>query len=287
MKPFRSRPVVDLDGRVVAVTGAARGIGFATAQACAAAGMRVAIGDLDGDLAQRAAASMHGKAIGLSVDVSSKASFADFLDRTQRELGTLSTLINNAGVFHAGRFHEEPDEITERLIATNIGGAVTGTKLALQYFLPRDDGHIVNVASIGATIASGHAATYVATKHAILGLTRSLRLELAGSGIRTTAVLPGVVSTEMTAPLAPPHRFAPKALSPESAANLIIGALRSGRQELFIPGSMATAARVLGVLGPRTGDALKLVTGFDRMVTDRDMGRDADYERRVAAEHPM
>jgi len=270
---------------VVAITGAARGIGFAAARACAAAGMRVAIGDLDGDLAQRAAASIRGEVIGVSVDVSSKASFAAFLDSAQGELGTLTTLINNAGVFHAGRFHEEPDELTARLIATNFGGAMIGSKLALQYFIPRDDGHVVNVASIGGAIASGHAATYVATKHAILGLTRSLRLELAGSGVRMTAVLPGVVSTDMTASLAPPHRFAPKALSPEKAADLIVGALRSGRQEVFIPGSLAAAARVLGVLGPRTGDTFKLVTGFDRMVTDRNMQLDAEYERRVATEH--
>jgi NAD(P)-dependent dehydrogenase (short-subunit alcohol dehydrogenase family) len=80
----------------------------------------------------------------------------------------------------------------------NLGGVLTGTQLALERFLPRGSGHIVNLASKAAMVASPYGATYSATKHAVLGFTRALRGELRGSGVLTTVVLPGVIRTDMT-----------------------------------------------------------------------------------------
>jgi NAD(P)-dependent dehydrogenase (short-subunit alcohol dehydrogenase family) len=161
----------DLVGRVVAVTGAARGIGLATAQACKAAGMRAAIGDLDGDLAGDVAAE-HRFELGRRLDITDRDVFADFLNGVEEQIGPLYALVNNAGVFTAGHYEEEPDDVTQRLISANVGGVATGSKLALQRLLPRRDGHIVNVSSIAAVMPTGGTATYCATKSAVLGLTR-------------------------------------------------------------------------------------------------------------------
>ena len=139
--------VTGLSGRTIAITGAARGIGHATARAAAAAGMRVAIGDLDGELSERAAAELAGEAVGLELDVRDRDAFAAFLDEVERRLGPIDVLVNNAGVLHLGEFAAEQPEQTERQIAINLTAVLHGSRLALDRFRPRDRGHLVNVAS--------------------------------------------------------------------------------------------------------------------------------------------
>src|SRR5258708_2441161 len=102
-----SREVRNLTGTVVAITGAARGIGRATALACAGAGCRVAIGDLDAELARRTAQEIGRGTIGLPLDVTDRASFVAFLDDVERQLGPLDVLVNNAGIMLVGEFEDE------------------------------------------------------------------------------------------------------------------------------------------------------------------------------------
>jgi NAD(P)-dependent dehydrogenase (short-subunit alcohol dehydrogenase family) len=283
MKPI-GRTETPLDGQVVAITGGARGIGLATAIACHEAGMRVAIGDLDADLVASAAASVGPGVSGIQLDVSRHESFASFLDAAEQQLGSLDVLVNNAGVFAAGRYGDEPDDVTARLIATNIGGCAIGSKLAVRRFLASGHGHIVNIASIGAVVATAGAATYSATKHAVLGLTRSLRWELAGTDIRTTVVMPGIIETEMTAPMKRPKGIAPPTVPPSAVGHAVVGALRTGKAEVFVPSALTPVARLLGMMGPSSGDAIKRLTGFDRMLIDQDPQAAAAYRRRVDSE---
>jgi NAD(P)-dependent dehydrogenase (short-subunit alcohol dehydrogenase family) len=279
------RDDIELGGRVVAITGAARGIGLATAVACRAAGMKVAIGDLDEALVTRAAAGVGPDVVGLGLDVTRPASFAAFLDAVQAELGPLDVLVNNAGVFAGGSYGEEPDEVTERVIAANVLGSAIGSKLAVQCFTARGTGHLVNVASIGAVVATAGAVTYSASKHAVLGLTRSLRWELSGTGIRTTVVMPGIIETEMTAMMARPKGIAPPPVPPSAVAAAIVSALRSGKVEVFVPGALTPVARLMAMLGPRSGDWVKRATGFDRMLINQDRALAARYRERVDAEY--
>src|ERR1700704_49475 len=115
-----ARPPRQLHGRVVAITGAGRGIGLATATALTARGMRVAIGEIDVAAAEQAAQQLGNNAIALHVDVASPASFAQFLDDAERTLGPIDVLINNAGIMPLGRVVDESDETAERMLDVNV-----------------------------------------------------------------------------------------------------------------------------------------------------------------------
>jgi NAD(P)-dependent dehydrogenase (short-subunit alcohol dehydrogenase family) len=275
---------IDLHHATVAITGGARGIGRAIGESCARAGARVAVGDLVEATAAQAAADIGGPAIGLALDVSNDASFAGYLDAVEAHLGPLDILVNNAGVFAAGPFHEEAGVITDRIVDTNVRGMLVGSKLALQRMLPRDHGWIVNVASIGAVVPTGGAVTYSATKAAVLAASRALRWELCDTGIGVTCVMPGTIRTEMTAQLAAPPRPSPQPLEPVEVGAAVVEALRAGTLEVFVPGSLAPASKLLALLSPRAGDALKRATGFHRMVANRDRETERRYQERVAAE---
>jgi NAD(P)-dependent dehydrogenase (short-subunit alcohol dehydrogenase family) len=274
-------PRHDLTGRVVAITGGARGIGLATAQACAAAGMRVAIGDIDGPFTEEAAAGLGGDAIGVAVDVTDPASFAAFLDETERRLGPLDVLVNNAGIFAGGPFAEQDPAAIQRLLDVNVAGVLDGTRLALEVFLPRGEGHIVNLASSGGLLAVPGGAAYCATKHAIVGFTRSLRRELRGSGVRTTLVCPGHIDTQMTSGFSKLPGI--RTLEASEVGDAIVAALRSGRREVIVPAELGIGTRLLTLLPARWGDAVIRAGGADRLILGGDKAAQAQYAAQAAA----
>src|SRR5271165_4991574 len=134
-------------GETAAITGAARGIGRATAKALLANGMKVAIGDVDLAAAQQTASELGPSAIALPLDVTSRASFASYLDAAEEQLGPIDVLVNNAGIMQIGRFIDEDDLTAKRMIDINVYGVILGMKLALERMIPRNRGHIVNISS--------------------------------------------------------------------------------------------------------------------------------------------
>ena len=184
-------------GQIVAITGGARGIGRATARACLRSGLQVAIGDIDADEVARTEAELGDGVLGVPFDVRDPDAFAAFLDQVEDRLGPLDVLVNNAGVAPIGLFVDEDPADTQRLLDINLGAVLTGTRLALQRFLPRGSGHIVNLASSAGQIATAGGATYAATKHGVVGFTRAIRAETRGTGVRTTIVMPGLIRTDM------------------------------------------------------------------------------------------
>ncbi|HET7075039.1 MAG TPA: SDR family oxidoreductase [Mycobacterium sp.] len=184
--------------KVIVITGGARGIGLATATALHNLGARVAIGDVD-----EVRVKESGTALGLDVygklDVTDSQSFSEFLDDVERQLGPIDVLVNNAGIMPLGRIIDEPDALTRRILDINVYGVIVGTKLAVQRMVPRGSGHVINVASLAGEGSIPGAATYCASKHAVVGFTDTARLEYRKTGVKFSIVLPTFVNTELVA----------------------------------------------------------------------------------------
>ena len=154
------------------------------------------------------------------------------------DLGPLDVIVNNAGIMQLGDFHEEDDLVTIRQVDINLHGVAIGTKLALERMRPRRRGHIVNVASSAGKVSPPGGATYVATKHAVVGLTEAVAAENAALGIDCSIVMPGVVNTELATGLAKGRGV--KASEPSDVADAIVGALKLPRIDVYVPKSIGT-----------------------------------------------
>jgi NADP-dependent 3-hydroxy acid dehydrogenase YdfG len=277
----QSRPI---GGRVVAITGGARGIGKATAAALAARGARVAIGDLDLDLAEQTAAELGGGAVAIRLDVTDRDSFESFIEETERQLGPLDVLVNNAGIMPLGRFAEEDDLTAKRMVDINLHGVIYGTKLALARMEPRNTGHIVNIASQAGKAGFPGGATYCATKHAVVGLCEAVRAELDGTDIEISVVMPGVVKTELALGLVEARGV--KNLEPEEVAEAIVEALETGRFEVWIPRSTKAINTVFGLVPRRGREAMARMLRADKVLAAADPTARAEYEQRAAHSEP-
>jgi NAD(P)-dependent dehydrogenase (short-subunit alcohol dehydrogenase family) len=270
-----------LAGMAVAITGGARGIGRATAAALIAQGARVAIGDVDASVAQQTAGELGAGTIGLYVDVTDRASFAGFLDEVEDRLGPLDVLVNNAGIMPLGQFVNETDEISRRIIDINVHGVINGSKLALERFLPRHRGHLVQLASATGKIGFSGAATYCASKHAVVGLSEALRLELRGTGVDVSVVMPTAVNTELGTGLGITRAF--KAVEPGEVADAIVEALQTGRFEVYVPRSLGATIRGGAIMPRRLLDAIGHLLKSDEVLSHLDLQARAAYDARVAA----
>jgi len=256
-----------LAGQTAVVTGGARGIGRATASALLAAGMKVAIGDLDGALADQTARELSPTgAFGGQLDVTDRDSFAAFLDETERRLGPIDVLVNNAGIMPLNRFTEEDDDTARRIIDINVHGVILGTKLALERMMPRDRGHIVNLASQAGKVGAPGGATYAASKHAVVGLTESVRgeMRLLGAHIDLSYVMPVIVATELGSGL--PAIRGVTALTPTDVADAIVQALRDGTVDVWVPKSLKPLSTFTGLLPRRAAEGIGRAVKADRVL---------------------
>jgi NAD(P)-dependent dehydrogenase (short-subunit alcohol dehydrogenase family) len=186
-----------LAGRVALVTGGGSGLGAATAQVLAEAGMHVAIGDVADGRAATAAAIGHdgGSAMPLRLDVTDAASVSEGIAAIVERFGRLDVLINNAGVDRTAGFEELTLEDWDRIIAVNLRGPVVVTRAALPALRASGHGHIVNIASTAAKRAWENASAYHATKWGLLGLSHALHTEARLVGVKVTAVVAGGMRT--------------------------------------------------------------------------------------------
>src|SRR5919107_2844426 len=191
-----AHPPRPIAGRVVAITGAARGIGRATAIALVRAGARVAIGDLDEEQARRTADELGGGAVAFALDVTERASFERFLEAVEDTLGPVDVLVNNAGIMPLGPFLAEDDATARRQVEVNVHGVLFGMKIVLPRLVARGRGHVVNIASAAGKGAYPGGATYCGTKHFVVGVSETVRGELRGSGVELSVVMPVLVDTE-------------------------------------------------------------------------------------------
>lgn len=270
-----------LAGKVVAITGGGRGIGRATAAALITQGARVAIGDIEAELAAQTASELGAGTLGLPLDVTDRDSFDTFLDRVEADLGPLDVLINNAGIMPLGAFVAETDVTAHRLIDINLHGVILGSKLALERFLPRNRGHLVNIASMAGKGGYPGGATYCATKHAVVGLSQTIRAEVRRSGIDVSIVMPTVVKTELGSGLPKTRGFA--FAEPSDVADAIVEALQTRRVNVYVPRSMRIVAAG-SILPPRLQDAINHFFKADQVLSNPDHAARAAYESRTSDE---
>jgi NAD(P)-dependent dehydrogenase (short-subunit alcohol dehydrogenase family) len=268
-----------LAGQVVAITGGGRGIGRATAAALIGRGARVAIGDIEAPLADRTAAELGAGTVGLPLDVTKRASFAGFLEQVENRLGPLDVLVNNAGIMPIGPFLEETDACAERMVDINLHGVILGSKLALERFVPRGRGHLINIASIAGKAGAAGGATYCATKHAVVGLSEALRQELYRSGVEVSVVMPIGVNTELYSGLPQPRGF--KTPEPEDVAGAIVDALQRPRFDVYVPKSVGAVIRATGLLPRRAQEAVARFFESDQALTSPDRNARAAYDARI------
>jgi NADP-dependent 3-hydroxy acid dehydrogenase YdfG len=269
-----------LVGQVALVTGGARGIGLETARAFVAAGMKVAIGDLDLAAAQTAAGELGGGTVALPLDVTDRASVERFVSAAEDALGPVDVLVNNAGIMQLGPFAEEDDATTRRMIDINVNGVLYGMKVVLPRFVARGRGHLVNVASSAGKAGYPGGATYSGTKHFVVGVSEAVRAELRGTGVEVSCVMPVVVQTELAAGL--PRTRGIKHVTPQHVAQEIVAALEQPRFDVFVPRSVGPLTAAVSVLPRGTRELLARGMRADRVLSDVDERARAAYELRAA-----
>jgi len=277
----------DIGALTVVVTGGARGIGRATAECFVREGARVAVGDLDGDLARSVAGEL-GQASGSAVvggalDVTDPASWTAFLAAVA-ELGPVDVLVNNAGVMPLGPVLDEPAAVQRAILDVNVHGVINGTKAVAPAMVERGRGHIVNVASAVGRAATPGGATYSASKFAVVGFSEATRLELRPHGVEVTVVLPTVVKTELSAGV--PSARGVKPVTPEQVATVIADAVHRPRPELWVPTWTRGMVRATSLLPRRAQEAMARAMGADRVLLDADTAARKAYEERARRAAP-
>jgi len=275
-----------LAGETAAITGAARGIGRATAQAFLGQGMKVAIGDVDSEAARQTAAELGPSAVALPLDVTDRESFSRFLDGAEEQLGPVDVLVNNAGIMQVGRFIDEDDLTARRMVDINLHGVILGMKLALARMIPRDRGHIVNISSQAGKFGAPGGATYSATKHAVVGLTEAVRgeLRLMGAHIDLSYVMPFVVNTELGSGLGEARGL--RSLEPSDVADAIVEALQHRTIDVWVPKSTKRTNMITGLMPRPLAEGIGRAMKADRVLVDTDASTRRAYELRAARSEP-
>lgn len=272
----------NVTGKTVVITGAARGIGQATAEALLARGARVIIGDRDVDMLEQTVSRMssRGQVSGHPLDVTDRESFAAFLDKARADGGGhIDVLINNAGVMPVGRFLDQSQQAIRSAIEVNFYGVLNGCQLVLPEMVHRRSGHIVNIASLAGLVAVPGQVVYAGTKFAVVGLSTALADEYAPHGIAVSAVLPTFTNTELISGTTP--SFAQRPVQPAQVAAAVVKVLDKPKTQVTVPVWSRTFSILAMLLSARRRRWLNKRMGNDTVFLDVDVQARRTYEDRA------
>ena len=246
--------------------------------------MRVAIGDLDLELAKQTALELGPNVVAFPLNVTDRASFKAFLDGAEEQLGPIDVLVNNAGIMQLGRFLDEDDATTQRQIDINVNGVLWGMKEVLPRFLARNTGHLVNVASTAGKGGFPGGATYCGTKHFVVGVSEAVRAEVRETPIEVSCVMPVVVKTELASGLQPTRGV--KHIEPGDVAAEIVRALKFPKFDVYVPREIQAITTVMNVLPRRGREAIGRALKADKVLDQRDDATRRAYELRASRSEP-
>ena len=273
----------NIRGKTIAITGAARGIGYATAKALLARGARVVIGDRDVAFQESAVADLTtlGQVSGYPLDVTDRESFATFLDKARTDgHGHIDVLINNAGVMPIGPFLEQSEQAIRSSIEVNLYGVITGCQLALPDMIARRSGHIINIASLSGLIPVPGQVVYVGAKFGVVGLSAALADEVAPHGVDVSVIMPPFTNTEL---ISGTKSGAIKPVEPEDIAAAVIKTLNKPKTHVSVPSPLRFTAQAAQMLGPRGRRWLNKRLGLDTVFLNFDRTARQSYESRARA----
>lgn len=274
-------PKIELPGAVVVVTGGARGIGLETAKQFAAKGARVVIADLTLDAAQDAARSIGSSASARQLDAGSRTSFQNMVEDVESNLGPIDVLVNNAGIMPVGPVLGEDESIARAQFNVNFWAHYYATQIVAPLMARRGRGHIVNVTSGAGMIPMAGVTTYVASKHAATGFARSVREELAPSGVSVSAVLPSAVGTQLVDGI-PLGRWEKKAIiSPARVARTIVATLQHRRALTGAPPGLVTVLRLASLVPEPVWLLVRRLIRADRTMGPIDTEARGAYNSRI------
>jgi NADP-dependent 3-hydroxy acid dehydrogenase YdfG len=281
-----AKPPRILAGQTAAITGGARGIGRATAEALLRQGMKVAIGDVDLDAARQTASELGASTVGLPLDVTNRASVVAFIDAAEEQLGPVEVLVNNAGIMPLGRFTDEDDATAQRIMDINVHGVILGMKVVLPRMVASGRGHVVNIASQAGKYGFPGGATYCASKAAVINVSRAVRKELRGSGVEISVISPVAVNTELGLGLSEPRQRQFRKLEPSQVADAIVETLRQPKFDVHVPKQLSISERVNALLPLAVQDGISRVSHADAVLSHVDGAARAGYELRAARSEP-
>jgi NAD(P)-dependent dehydrogenase (short-subunit alcohol dehydrogenase family) len=253
----------DLRDKIVLITGGSGGLGSALARAFSAQACRVVITARDPQRLRATAAEMArygAQVLALPCDISDRDAMLDLQKEIAARWGAVQILINNAGIARAVKFTDMPDDVWDAILETNLTGAYNCCKVFLPRMLQAQWGRIINIASTAAKVGYSHATAYTASKHGLLGLTRSLALETARLGVTVNAICPGYIDDERTRENA---RIMAQRTGKSVEEILELFADSAPQKRLIAPDEVAALALLIASdkLGAMTGQAINVDGG--------------------------